>query len=268
MGFYYNQHQEGFYYEEQKPGFYYNEKDGFYYDQEQQGFYYEGFYYDNQGFYYDSEDKFNKENKDYWYKGDGKKRMVKALNGLRTMVDQYVTENPHPANDVQGQALTNVITVQVVKEVIKKFLKNVDPEEYFANAKKNGQDPAKQLGILLAKECQGLMGPPVDYRKEWRKKGSKAQKAMDEVTNELVPFMVNWHSKEPFHTPNGVENAACNKLVAERLIDEIFYEYASKTNPKDLKKGDMEAQTKYISDFLSKTALSIIQKDIHPKSAN
>merc|ERR1712184_6991 len=126
MGFYYNQHQEGFYYEEQKPGFYYNEKDGFYYDQEQQGFYYEGFYYDNQGFYYDSEDKFNKENKDYWYKGDGKKRMVKALNGLRTMVDQYVTENPHPANDVQGQALTNVITVQIVKEVIKKFLKNVE----------------------------------------------------------------------------------------------------------------------------------------------
>merc|ERR1712036_46063 len=116
MGFYYNQPQ-GFYYnqQQQQPGFYYNQQQqGFYYNQQQQqdGFYYDGFYYDgfyyDKGFYYDQQDadhsKFNKENKDYWYKGAGRERIVKALNGLRTMVDVHVTKNPHAANDIQGQA--------------------------------------------------------------------------------------------------------------------------------------------------------------------
>merc|ERR1712088_1042261 len=209
MGFYYQQQPQGFYYNQPQQGFYYNQpqQQGFYYNnQKPQGFYYEnGFYYDgfyyesekqSQGFYYDEQDaehgKFNKENKDYWYKGDGKKRAVAALNGLRTLVDKYVSENPHAANETQGKALSNVITVQVVKEVIKKFVKNVNPKEYFENG---GDD--KKLAILLAKECQAILGPDVDFRGAWRKKGSKAQKAMDQVTNELVPFMVNWHSKEP-----------------------------------------------------------------------
>merc|ERR1712228_325300 len=110
QGFYYDKHeQEGFYYD----GFYYEEKDGFYYDQQQRGFYYEGFYYDKEG--------------------EGRKRVVKALDGLRTQVDLHVTKNPHAANETQGRALSNVITVQVVKEVIKKFVKNVNPKEYFEN---------------------------------------------------------------------------------------------------------------------------------------
>ena len=50
-----------------------------------------GFYYD--GFYYDQQDKFNKDNKDYWYKGEGKERMLEAINGIRTMVDHYVFQN-------------------------------------------------------------------------------------------------------------------------------------------------------------------------------
>ena len=165
-GFYYNQQQQkqqGFYYGEQKQqGFYY---DGFYYDQpgfyydQQKGFYYDGFYYDQKaqksaGFYYDQQDTFNKENKDYWYKGDGTKRMVAALDGLRTLVDNHVTKNPHAANATQGRAITNVVTVQVVREVIKKFVRNVDPESYF----KNGGD-AKKLATLLAKECQSCLGP-------------------------------------------------------------------------------------------------------------
>merc|ERR1712176_1325420 len=118
QGFYYNQlkQQEGFYYDQ---GFYYNQDQGFYYDQQQEGFYYEGFYYNQPpGFYYDQQDgehaKFNKENKDYWYKGEGRERVVKALNGLRTLVDDYVTKKPHPANEIQGQALSNVVTIQVV----------------------------------------------------------------------------------------------------------------------------------------------------------
>merc|ERR1712176_1572518 len=93
----------GFYYEQE--GFYYNQPKGFYYNQPQ------GFYYDQQ----DGEHaKFNKENKDYWYKGEGRERVVKALNGLRTLVDDYVTKKPHPANEIQGQALSNVVTIQVV----------------------------------------------------------------------------------------------------------------------------------------------------------
>ena len=66
------------------------------------------------------------------------------------MVDDYVTKNPHPANDIQGQALSNVVTIQVVREVIKKFIKNIDPDEFF----KNGGNE-ESLATLLAKECQG-----------------------------------------------------------------------------------------------------------------
>merc|ERR1712088_368724 len=166
QGFYYNQpQQQGFYYNNQKPqGFYYNNNNnnqqGFYYDQ---GFYYnqpQGFYYESekqsQGFYYDEQDaehgKFNKENKDYWYKGDGKKRAVAALNGLRTLVDKYVSENPHAANETQGAALSNVITVQVVREVIKKFVKNVNPVDFF----KNKGDAKK----TLTAPRQGMPGCP------------------------------------------------------------------------------------------------------------
>lgn len=110
------------------------------------------------GFYYDQTDKFNKDNKDYWYKGEGKKRMVQALNGLRTQVDHHVTKNPHPANETQGRALSNVVTVQVVREVIRKFVKNVDPDTFF----ENGGD-AKKLATLLAKECQTCLGPGTKF---------------------------------------------------------------------------------------------------------
>ena len=171
MGFYYEQQPNGFYYDQhqqtQKQGFYYSEEQGFYYDQEQKGFYYGGFYYNqenqgDQGFYYDKEDKFNKENKDYWYKGAGRERIVAALDGLRTAVDVHVTKNPHPANDVQAKALLNVVTIQVVREVIKKFLKNVNPEEFFKN---KGTD--KQLATLLAKECQNVLGPGKIFLRNW-----------------------------------------------------------------------------------------------------
>merc|ERR1712088_86499 len=202
MGFYYE--QEGFYYNQPK-GFYYNQlkqQEGFYYDQR---FYYnqdQGFYYDQQqeGFYYDQQDgdhaKFSKENKDYWYKGEGRERVVKALNGLRTLVDDYVTKKPHPANEIQGQALSNVVTIQVVREVIKKFIKNIDPDEFF----KNGGNE-ESLATLLAKECQGILSPAVDYRAAWQEEGSEAKKAMDQVTNEIVPFMVSYLAKQPFHKP-------------------------------------------------------------------
>ena len=180
MGFYYNQQQQqpGFYYtqQQQQPGFYYEQQQqqpGFYYNQQQQpgfynnqhqqpGFYYNqqqqlGFYYaqnQQKGFYYDQQDKFNKVNKDYWYKEGGRERMVAALNGLRTEVNQHVIKNPRAANETRKNALSNVVTVQVVREVIKKFVKNVDPAAYF----KNGGD-AKKLATLLAKECQSCLGP-------------------------------------------------------------------------------------------------------------
>merc|ERR1712228_274338 len=147
QGFYYNNQNQGFYYNQQKPGFYYNQnKPGFYYNQPKQE---QGFYYD--GFYYDQNDKFNKKNKDYWYKGDGKKRMVNALNGLRTQVDHHVTKNPHAANETQGRALSNVVTVQVVREVIKKFVRNVDPKGFFENggdAKKTSHPIGQGMPIL------------------------------------------------------------------------------------------------------------------------
>merc|ERR1712025_1182928 len=189
MGFYYE--QEGFYYNQPK-GFYYNNQknQGFYYNQlkQQEGFYYDqGFYYNqHQGFYYDQQDgehaKFNKENKDYWYKGEGRERVVKALNGLRTLVDDYVTKKPHPANEIQGQALSNVVTIQVVREVIKKFIKNIDPDEFF----KNGGNE-ESLATLLAKECQGILSPAVDYRAAWQEEGSEAKRPWTRSLTKLFP---------------------------------------------------------------------------------
>merc|ERR1711981_1420969 len=239
-------------------------KMGFYYNQQPQGFYYDGFYYDKpqEGFYYDQQDaaehsKFNKENKDYWYKSDGRGRCVTALNGLRTMVDVHVAKNPHAANETQGQALSNAITVEVVREVLKKFIRNVDPTAFFENG---GDD--KKLATLLIKECQGVLGPEKDFRAAWRKEGP-SQKIMDKVSNELVPYMVVWNSKQPFHTPNAVQDAACMKVVAQRLVDECFYEFASKTNPNKIGGGKekVQKQVQYIAKSLADAALHRVEED-------
>merc|ERR1711902_139813 len=271
-GFYYNQ-PKGFYYNNQKnQGFYYNQlkqQEGFYYDQQQEGFYYEGFYYNQpQGFYYDQQDgehaKFSKENKDYWYKGDGRDRVVKALNGLRTLVDDYVTKKPHPANEIQGQALSNVVTIQVVREVIKKFIKNIDPDEFF----KNGGNEVS-LATLLAKECQGILSPAKDSRAAWQEEGSEAKKAMDQVTNEIVPFMVSWQAKQPFHKPNDVQDAACMKVVASRLCEEAFYEWATKNDSKSIS-SDPEKQAKQaasIAKTVTDAVVGLLNKEVLPQSA-
>merc|ERR1712203_809175 len=127
-------------------------KMGFYYEQVQEGFYYyDGFYYDQpQGFYYDQQDAgFNQGNVDYWKKGDGRKVMLKALNSLRTEVDDFVLKNPSQPNNTEGRALSNVTTTQIIREVIKKFVTNVNPGEFFKNV---GDD--KKLAILLVRECQ------------------------------------------------------------------------------------------------------------------
>jgi len=273
-GFYYNQQpkQQGFYYSQEQPqGFYYNQE-GFYYNQPQgfyyeNGFYYDGFYYDSekqsQGFYYDEQDgghgKFNKENKDYWYKGAGKERAVAALNGLRTLVDKYVADNPHAANETQGQALSNVITVQVVREVIKKFVKNVNPADFFKN-----KGDAKKLSQLLVKECQAVLGPAKDFRAKWRAEGSEAKKAMDKVSNELVPFIVTWHAKHPFHTPNAIEDSACMKVVAQRLVDEASYEYFAKTDPAKLESNPekQKSQIIFIAKNVAEACLHRIEEDL------
>jgi len=293
MGFYYNQ-QPGFYYNQQ-PGFYYNQQPGFYYNQEKPGFYYDGFYYDGfyydqqdgfyydgfyyesdkqegfyyDGFYYDQQDKFNKANKDYWYKGDGKKRMVKALNGLRTMVDDHVTKNPHAANETQGRALSNVVTVKVVREVIAKFCKNVDPNVFM----ENGGD-AKKLAVLLASECKNVLGPEKDFRKKWREPGSEYNKAMNKVTKELVPFMVQWKSKTDKESekgilpPNAVQDAACMNVVAERLIDEAFYKYACENDPSKLSKNKDKQQKQiiFIAKKLTDHALGIVEAELQGKN--
>merc|ERR1712088_82062 len=272
MGFYYNQPQQGFYYNQpQQQGFYYNNQkpQGFYYNNNnnnnQQGFYYDqGFYYNQpQGFYYDEQDaehgKFNKENKDYWYKGDGKKRAVAALNGLRTLVDKYVSENPHAANETQGAALSNVITVQVVREVIKKFVKNVNPVDFFKN-----KGDAKKLSQLLVKECQAVLGPEKDFRAKWRAEGSDAQKAMDKVSNELVPFLVTWAAKQPFHTPNAIEDAACMNVVAQRLVDEASYEYFAKNDPSKIESNPEKQQKQivYIAKSVAEACLHRLEDDL------
>ena len=111
----------------------------------------------------------------------------------------------------------------------------------------------------------------VDFRGAWREEGSEAKKAMDTVTDQLIPFMVTWQSKnEKFGPPNGLQNASCLKIVAERLCEEVAYEYATKNNSADIS-TDPEKQAKqqaYIAKFISAAALGIIQHDSKPKSAN
>ena len=54
---------------------------------------------------------------------------------------------------------------------------------------------------------------------------------MDKVTAELVPFIVTWQGKQPFHKPNSVQDAALIKVVSNRLVEEAFYEFATKHDP-------------------------------------
>ena len=91
---------------------------------------------------------------------------------------------------------------------------------------------------------------------------------MDQVTNEIVPFMVNWQSKQDFHTPNGVQDHACMNIVASRLCEEVFYEYAKKTDPSKISEDpkDQAEQIAKCAKFVSDTALGIISHDIHPKA--
>merc|ERR1712228_1035005 len=178
-----------------------------------------------------------------------KKRMLAALNGIRTRVDDHILKNPSPPNDAQGRALSNFVTT-------------VNPNEFF----KNGGDD-KKLAILLVKEIQEHLGPLHDYRNAWRQEGSNAKKAMDAVTNNLIPFMVTWVADQEFHTPNGNQDAACQKLVATRLVDEAFYEYACNTNP-SFCSGDAAKQDKQAEDLgrdLADVVLKLVQKETKAK---
>ena len=86
---------------------------------------------------------------------------------------------------------------------------------------------------------------------------------MDKVTNELVPFMVSWQSKQPFHTPNSIQDSACMNVVAKRLIEECFYEYATKTNPNTIS-ADADKQAKqivFIAKSLADAALGVVAKE-------
>ena len=152
-----------------------------------------GFYYD--GFYYDQQDAFNKDNKDYWYKGEGKERMLEAINGIRTMVDHYVFQNQDivPGKKVQylktskdnipfqaGDAINSIVATEVCRQVIKHFTKNVNPDEFF----ENGGDE-EGLAVLIANEAQRNLSPAVDFTKEWRAKGSEAEEIMTEVGSKI-----------------------------------------------------------------------------------
>lgn len=244
MGFYYNQEQQGFYYDQPEEGFYYDGfyYDGFYYDEgfyydRPDGFYYnqveeEGFYYNNflpnkEGFYYerDESDATNPENYSYWHKFGGRDRVLKALDGIRTLVDNHIIEKPKstPSRDMQ-RAVRDVVTIQVVRDCLKTFMIHVNPEDFF----KHGGD-AEQLSVLLGKECQHALGPNRDYRKFWHDPGSVAESTLSEVTKDIIPFLIKWQNKEDFHLPNFAQLDVLANLVAKRLALEAMFTYAGST---------------------------------------
>jgi len=164
---------------------------------------------------------------------------------------------------VKGRALSNVITTQIIREVIKKFVTNVNPGEFF----KNGGDD-KKLAILLVRECQENLKEQHDYRKAWRVEGSNAKKAMDAVTNNLIPFMVQWVAEQEFHLPNGNQDAACQHLVAARLVDEAFYEFAKNNKPTGFnakEADDQEKQAEKLARSLADVVLHKIQDETGSK---
>lgn len=253
QGFYCNQPKQGFYYGEQQPGFYYEGEDGFYYD----GFYYDGFYYDegfyydrpdgfyyNQGFYYDEngfyyqnfvpeegfyyeqdqQDGENAEFKSYWHEYGGRDRMLKALEGLRTQVDQYIIAHPKDPTPDMKRAIRDVVTIQCVRDVLKTFQIHVNPDDFF----KHGGDATK-LAVLIGKECQKTLSAPTDNRKDWHKPGSKAEAALSTCTKDIIPFMIKWQNQEPWHAPNYSQLEVQASLAAKRLILEEMYAYADET---------------------------------------
>ena len=75
--------------------------------------------------------------------------------------------------------------------------------------------------------------------------------------------MVTWQSKQDFHTPNGVQDAAIMKVVSQRMVDEAFYEWAKVTDLASVP-ADAEGQAnkiKEIANTLSKAVLDNIQKE-------
>jgi len=150
--------------------------------------------------------------------------MLKALNGLRTKVDQWVIQHPHDPTPDQKRAIRDVVTIQCCKDVLKTFMIHVNPDEFF----KAGGDPTK-LSVLLGKECQKACGKQVDYRKAWHEPGSIAEGALSSCTKDIIPFLIKWQSSEAFHKPNFAQLDALANLVASRLALEEMYAYAAAT---------------------------------------
>jgi len=254
MGFYYN---EGFYYDEAE-GFYYDTKflydqrDGFYYDQ-QQGLNLNA----NRGkFLADKVDKFNKTNKDFWTTGDGQARMLEVFDKLKIDVDVHINKEKPKPGKTAGAAIQNVVTTQLVKEVVRGFCLNTDPAKFLETS---GDDAKDKLSLLLGKECQRVLSDPADHRKKWRVEGSKAKKAMDKVSEDLIPFIVTWLQKAEFKTANAGQEETLQALVARRAVKEAAYAFAKQTKP-DIADEPKQAlaQSKNMAAAIAKKAIAVL----------
>lgn len=74
--------------------------------------------------------------------------------------------------------------------------------------------------------------------------------------------MVSWQSKEKASKPNAIQDAALMAVVSERLVDEVFYEYAKGNNPAKLTKKNEKKQTFFIAKKLADAALGRVEKEI------
>ena len=74
------------------------------------------------------------------------------------------------------------------------------------------------------KLCVLIIFLAADHRAKWRVEGSKAQKAMDNVSEELIPFIVTWLQKSEFKTANAGQEETLQALVARRAV-KVQYSY-------------------------------------------
>merc|ERR1712233_304628 len=150
---------------------------GFYYE----GFYYDGFYYNQpQGFYYDERDAgFNQGNKDYWYKGDGKKRMLAALNGIRTRTLQHCHHRHLP-------------------QCHRKVCHKRQPQRVLQE--RRGR---QETGYSARQGDPGTSWTTPRLPKGMAPRGIQREEGHGCRDQHLIPFMVTWVADQEFHTPNG-----------------------------------------------------------------
>merc|ERR1712158_217050 len=109
--------------------------------------------------------------------------------------------------------------------------------------------------------------PPSTTAPPGKKKAQRPKRPWTRSPTKLSP---SWFPiRQPFHKPNDVQDAACMKVVAGRLCEEAFYEWATKNDSKSIS-SDPEKQAKQaasIAKTVTDAVVGLLNKEVLPQSA-